>query len=109
MSFDVSTVLTTMLKAAEGELGKSWKTVQPFAKIQFQNIAQTIASIREEVDAGTINKKQAKYLLSIQKHATTSAMLAVEGLGIVAAENAINSALDAVKGMVNTAIGFTLL
>jgi len=47
--------------------------------------------------------------LSIEKHATETALLTVEGLGIVAAESAINAALGAVTTLVNTAVGFALL
>ena len=36
-------------------------------------------------------------------------LLTIEGLGIVAVQNAINAALSVVKDTVNTAIGFTLL
>ena len=36
-------------------------------------------------------------------------LLTIEGLGIVAVQNAINSALDVVKDTVNKAIGFGLI
>jgi len=36
-------------------------------------------------------------------------LLAVEGIGLIAAQNVINAALGAVKEAVNKAIGFALL
>jgi hypothetical protein len=45
----------------------------------------------------------------MQKNAMRSVMLAVEGLGIIAVEAAINSALGVVRKTVNTALGWPLL
>ena len=45
----------------------------------------------------------------MQKNASRSVLLTVEGLGILAVEEAINAALDVIKGAANKAIGFALL
>jgi hypothetical protein len=58
---------------------------------------------------GKINDEQAKLHIEIQKNATRTVLLTVEGLGIVTVDAAINAALDAVKDSVNTAVGFVLI
>jgi len=45
----------------------------------------------------------------MQKNATRMVLMTIEGLGVLSAEAAINSALSAVKDNVNQEIGFTLL
>ena len=53
--------------------------------------------------------QQAELHLQIQKNAMRSVLLTVEGLGLLAAEQAINQALALVKDQVNAAVGFALL
>jgi len=109
VNLDITKMVETMWGAAKQPLGSAATAAEPFAKSQFTNIAQTVAQIAAGVPTGQIDEQQAKYLLSIEKHATETALLTVEGLGIVAAESAINAALGAVATLVNTAVGFALI
>jgi hypothetical protein len=109
MALDVGTLATTMLAAAKGPLEAHWKTVQPFAQTQFKNIAQQIADIEAQLAEGTLTKEQANLLLDMQKNASRAALLAVEGIGILAAQDAVNDALGAISKMVNGALQFSLL
>jgi hypothetical protein len=45
----------------------------------------------------------------MQKNALKTVLLSEKGLGLLAAEAAINSILDAVRTAVNTALGFALV
>ena len=45
----------------------------------------------------------------MQKNATKTVFLTVEGLGILAVEAAMNAALKTIRDAVNTAVGFVLL
>ncbi len=56
-----------------------------------------------------MTRQQAAYLLKLQEHASKSALLAVECLGIVAVESAINGALESITSLVNGALGFAIL
>lgn len=98
-----------MLAAAKGSLTTGWNTAQPFATTQFTNIAQQIVDIESQLASGTITQAQASLLLDMQKNASRAALLGVEGIGLVTAQNAINAALGAVATGVNTALGFTLI
>lgn len=109
MNLDIQATIQTMLSAAKGPLGNCYGAAEPFAKSQFTNIAQTVAAIGEAVAANQMTREQGKYLLSIQEHATRSALLTVEGLGIIAVESALNAAIGAVTNTINTALGFALL
>jgi hypothetical protein len=109
MSLDLQSLASSMLTAAKGPLQADWKTVEPFAKTQFTNIAQQIVDIEAQLLAGTINQVQASLLLDMQTNASRAALLTVEGIGLLAAQDAINAALGALRQMVNGALKFPLL
>jgi hypothetical protein len=108
-SIDISALAESMLAAAKAPLGNLWATAAPFAKEQFINIGQTIASIGEQVVAGQLTEAQAALELDMQKNAAETALLTVKGMSEIAAESAVNGALGAVAAAVNTALGFTLI
>lgn len=109
MALDFNQLFDAMFKAAAGTLKDSLPDIESFAKTEFQKLAHTLVSIGEQLAGGEINPEQAGLLLDMQKNATSAVLTAVAGLGILAAEAAINAALDAVKGIVNSAVKFTLL
>jgi hypothetical protein len=109
MALDATSLVETMLTAAKGPLTADWKTAQPFAQTQFTNIAQQIVDIEAQAATGTLTKPQASLLLDMQKNASRAALLGVAGIGLLAAQDAINAALGAVATAVNTALGFALL
>jgi hypothetical protein len=107
--FDVQAVLKSMAAAAEGVLQKKWPEVRSFATTEFQKIAQTVVSIGEGVAAGTITEEQAPILLDMQKNASRAVLAALEGMSLIAAEQAVNAAINAVKDAINTFVGFPLV
>ena len=90
-------------------LEDSWPEIKDYAKAEFKKTAESIAMIVRLHAAGKLSKKKAKLHMEIQKNASRTVLLTIEGLGIIAVERAINAALGAVRDTVNTAIGFRLL
>ncbi len=109
MTFDVASLAESMLAAARIPLGAAWNEARPFAQTQFTNIAQQIVAIKEQRLAGTLTEEQAVLLLDMQTNASRSVLLTIEGIGLLAAQDAINAALAVVTQFVNTALGFALL
>jgi hypothetical protein len=109
MALDARDLLGPMLSAIRPVLSKYWGDVKDFAETEAEKMAKTLATIAELRVADKINDQQAQALLDMQKHSMQAVFLAVEGIGLIAAQNAINAALGAVKDMVNKAIGFALL
>ncbi len=108
-TINISEVLGEMLKAVEGVLKKNWKDVKPFAEQEFKSFTENLQLINRLKSEGKITKKQAKLYVEIQKSSVRIVLLTIEGLGILAVENAINAAIKVVKKTVNTAIGWTIL
>jgi len=98
-----------MLAAAKKSLAKDWGKGEAYATPELKRLATCLVDIHALKSQGTVDEQQAKALLRIHRIATESVLLTIEGLGIIAVENAINAAFAAVKETVNKAIGFVLL
>jgi hypothetical protein len=109
MGIDVQTLASPMLNALKQVLDKYWGEVQDFAKTEALKMAQTLANIASLKAAGKINEAQAAALVDMQKQSMQAVLLAFEGIGLIAAQAAINAALAAVKDTVNKLLGFGLL
>lgn len=109
MALSASQLGKDIVAAFKGVFKKKWPEIKEYGETEAKKIAQTLVMIEALKASGKINEEQAALYLDMQKNASRIVLLAIEGLGILAAEAAINAALDAVKESVNTAIGFTLL
>lgn len=109
MSLDASQLTQDMLAAFQGVLAKKWPDMKEYAESEAKKMAQSFAMIEVLSMSGKINPEQAALHLEIQKNATRTVFLTLEGLGMLAAEAAINAALNVVKESVNTALGFALI
>ncbi len=109
MALDPKDLLGPILKAIKPILSKYWSDVKDYAETEAEKMATTLANITELRVTGKINDQQAGALVDMQKHSMQAVLLAVEGIGLIAAQSAINAALAAVKTVVNKAIGFALL
>jgi hypothetical protein len=85
------------------------KKVKPLAELQLKSIIHNLEQIAELKLQGKITEDQARLHLTIQKESIRTILLSFEGIGILTAEEAINSALNAVKTIVNKAIGWKIL
>ncbi len=109
MAIDISKLAEDMLNAAKGVLTKQWPEIKDYAETEMKKIAESIAAIERMKLAEKITEEKARLHLDIQKNASRAVLLAVEGVGIVTAEQAINAALGVVRDTVNKALGWTLL
>ena len=109
MALKVSDLFKSMLEAAKDSFAEDWPKVQEYAKPELKKLAQSLADITKLVVNDTINKQQAKALLQIHKNTTLMVLLTIEGLGVIAVENAINAAIKTVEETINAAAGIKLL
>jgi hypothetical protein len=109
MSLDAGALASQMLGVALPILKKDAQNAESFAKLEFAKIAQTIVSIGEQLAVAEITQPEAVLYLDMQKNASQTVLLALQGLGLLAVESAINAALGVIKTAVNTAVGFALI
>lgn len=109
MSLDSGKLAMDMVGAFRGALSERWPDLKDYGETEAKKLAQSLVMIETLRMSGKINEEQARLHLDIQKNSTRMVFLALEGLGILAAEAAVNAALGVVKGAVNKALGFALI
>jgi hypothetical protein len=109
MAIDVGALTKQMSDAAFAVLKGKAPSIGGYVHGECVKIAQTFVTIEAGVQAGQITQQEAAVLLDMQKSATRTVLLSAEGLGMLAVEQAINAALDMVKSVVNSTLGFALI
>jgi hypothetical protein len=109
MGLDLDKIAKDMFVAAFGVLKERAPKMRPIVEAEFKKIAQTLALVEAELGAGEISREEAALLIDMQKSATRSVLLMSQGLSLLVAEQAINTALDVVRTAVNTAAGVKIL
>ena len=109
MSLDVGELASKMFEAFKGELSDNWPDVKDYAEAESKKLAENFVMIEKLKLTGEITDEQAKLHHEIQRNASRSVLLTIEGLGLVAVEQAIDAAMDVLKETVNGALDFALL
>jgi hypothetical protein len=109
MAIDTEALAETMFQAAWTVLKEKAPEVEDYAQGEFKKIALTIATIEGARLRGQIAPEQAALLLDMQKSATRSVLLSSSGIELLAAEAALNAALNAGRTAINSALGFALV
>jgi len=109
MALNIDVLAKAIFGAVRPVLKKHWKDAKDYAEIESRKMAETLEKVAKMLAAGKINEEQATVLVEMQTNAMRAVLLTVEGIGLIAAQNATNAAIDAVRDTVNGAVGFELL
>jgi hypothetical protein len=109
MSLDTSQLTTDMINAIKGVLSDKWPKIKEYGETESKKLAESFAMIEKLKLKNEIDDEEARLQFKIQKNASRTVQLTNEGLGVLAAEEAINAAMKVVKDTVNSALGFTLI
>ena len=109
MNIDAKALGTQLANSFIASLKKSAPDIKDYAESEGRKLAQTLVMIESLVVQKKISNEEAKLQLDIQRNASKTVFLTIEGLGLLAVEAAINAALGVVKDAVNKAIGFSLI
>lgn len=107
MALDIDQLVTTMTKAGEGLGASLWSQMKIYALPELRKIATQIVAIEEQ--SAEYTPQGSKALLDMQIRASIGVIAAMTTLTLLAVQTAINQIVDAVKAVVNQAIGFALL
>jgi hypothetical protein len=108
-SIDIDTTVSQMLMAAKGVFAEKWPDVKRFAESESKKFIQNMAEIELWKSLGEITESEAKSLSKLHQRSMKMVFTALEGIGLAMAEKAINAALDIVRGVINTAIGWNII
>jgi hypothetical protein len=106
---DASVIMQAMIKAATGALKKKWPAARTYAEHEFEKFVLQMRHIEKLKEAGAISEDEARFLARLQQNAMKTVLLTLEGLGMLAVESAVNASIDAVRDLINTAIGWKVL
>ncbi len=109
MALNVPQLTTTMLNAALGVLALRTPEVRAFAEREFMRLAEAMARSADLVTAGELEPEDAALHLEVQQGASRAVLATVPGLGVSAAQEAVNAAVSAVRLDVNAAVPFRLV
>lgn len=109
MSINVEKLGADLIDAATKSLGASFKSAKAVAEPQLKALASLSATIAQQVLEGELSKAEAEALLKIHLNTTRVVLLAVEGLGLLAVEAAVNAVTGVIREAANTAVGFPLV
>ena len=98
-----------LVAAMQGKLSGHWNLARPYAEAEAKKFAETARLIVRGTANGDINPQQAKILVKMQGNAAAAVLTAIETIGMIAAQDAINAALGVLKKAINTATGIALL
>lgn len=108
-AFDATAVASDAAAAMLGVLQKSASDIKQFAEAEARKIATSMAEIGSLRANGVIDDAEALLHLDIQKNASRAVLMAIKGIGILAAEQAINAAFDVVRTALNKVLPIPLL
>lgn len=108
-ALDINDLLSKMLGAAKSALSDQWPAISTLATSSLKTLAQNFIDVQQMVASGDINQEQARLMIDMQKNSLQIVLLSEKGLGLIAAQAAINAVFNVVKDAVNAAIGFALI
>ncbi|MGC2063442.1 MAG: hypothetical protein WA610_10725 [Thermodesulfovibrionales bacterium] len=106
---DATAITQVMIKAATVALKKKWPAARRYVEHEFEKFVLQMRHIEKLKDARTITEDEARFLARLQQNAMKTVLLTLEGLGMLAVESAVNASIDAVRDLINTAIGWKVL
>ena len=98
-----------MVKAAEIVLRTSHPEAHIFADGAFRKLSEVLVEIQTKWASGRITEDHARALLRIARNTSTSVLLAVSGITLPVAEQAMDAALNAVKIPINDVLRWDLI
>ena len=105
---DVKDIIGKISEAVKVALGDKWEEAKDFAESESKKFGQNIAEIALWKETGKITEEQGRVLLRMHQRSMKMVLTALEGISLVLAEKAINAAIDAIAGIVNSLIGWDL-
>lgn len=108
-AIDINAVASEAAKKIVQILTGAGKDVASYAAAEGKKLATSAAEIAGLRATGQIDDEEARLHFSIQLHASRAVLMAIAGVSIIAAEQAINAAAEIVVGAIKAATGINFL
>jgi hypothetical protein len=107
-TLDVGALGTAMIEAARATLGKRGPVLAT-AEMELRRLAGALADIGALLATGAIDQDRARTLANIHRLSVRSVLRSVEGLGLLAADQALQAVTGVAAATLNRIVGFKLL
>lgn len=104
-NLNIAQVVNDMLQAALPYLSKGGQQASAYASHEFQQYIVNVEHVQKLSEEGKVTDQEAQFLVDQYKLSMKAVLLTIEGLGIIAAQNAINAAIDVLNSALNKALG----
>lgn len=109
VALDVQALATAMIDAACGSLSNRGPALQAAAEMELRRLAGALADIGTLLAKGEIDPDRAQALANIHRLSVRSVLRSVEGLGVLAADQALQAVTGVAASVLNRIVGFKLL
>jgi predicted ATP-grasp superfamily ATP-dependent carboligase len=104
-NLDINKVASDMLQASASSLIKGGEQASEYASHEYAQFIEDIEHVQTMAEQGTISAAEAQALVDQHKMSMQAVLLCVEGLGVIAVQNAINAALQVLNTAIAAALG----
>jgi hypothetical protein len=104
-NLDINKVVSDMLQASSGALIKGGQQASEYASHEYAQFIDDIEHVQTMAEQGTITAAEAQALVDQHKMSMQAVLLCIEGLGVIAVQNAINAALKVLNDAIAAALG----
>jgi hypothetical protein len=104
-NLDINKVASDMLQASASDLVKGGEQASEYASHEYAQFIEDIEHVQTMAEEGTITAAEAQALVDQYKLSMQAVLLCIEGLGVIAVQNAINAALQVLNDAIAAALG----
>jgi hypothetical protein len=104
-NLDVNKAVNDMVQASAGSLLQGGAQATQYASHEYTQFIADIQHVQDMAEQGTITDEVAQALVEQHKLSMQAVLITVEGLGVIAVQNAINAALNVLNSALMTALG----
>jgi hypothetical protein len=104
-NFDIGNVVSEMVRVSADALIKGGRQATDFATREYSQFIRDIEQIQTQAEKGLITAETAQSLVEQHKLSMQAVFLTVEGLVLIAVQNAMNAALKVLNDALTAALG----
>ncbi len=104
-NLDMNKVVNDMLQASASSLIKGGEQASEYASHEYTQFIGDIEHVQTMAEEGTITAAEAQALVDQDKLSMQAVLLCIEGLGVIAVQNAINAALQVLNAAIASVLG----
>ncbi|WP_423147613.1 hypothetical protein [Rubrolithibacter danxiaensis] len=90
-------------------VGKAWKNLKPYAEHEFCQFAENIEFLTQLKIKNQISDEEFKARIEIQRLSLKNVLLAIEGIGLITAQEVVNAVIGIVSKFVEEALHIAIL